>query len=61
MTTVQLSVNGVGFDAQVLLPCVRGTWGLKLALHDAYVMLSREFKSERAGTCRCKCKNQRTR
>jgi len=49
MTTDQLSGSGVGFDAQVLLPYIRGTCCLKSALRGAYVMLSRTSKYECAG------------
>ena len=61
MTTDQLSVSGVGFDAQVLLPYSRRTCSLKSVLHDDYVIVSRELKYERACTCRYKYKKQRTR
>jgi hypothetical protein len=44
-----MSVGGVEFYAQVLLPYSRGTCSLKSALHGAYVMLSRTFKYERTG------------
>ena len=49
MTTDQLNVSGVWFDAGVLLPYIRGTCSLNSALHGAYVMLSRTFKYESAG------------
>jgi hypothetical protein len=49
MTTDQLSVSGVEFDARALLPYIRGTCSLNSALHGACVMLSRTFKYESAG------------